>query len=213
MAKTSAIIARNALEKQPFAFRDENWRYMSYDSYPIDEGRSLSACHAVFHQFRVPSGWFGIIGVLLWSTRTALLRCGLRFERLDARQLMAVDVLESKPTTPRRRAPSFPCLPTRVFGCLGRQRAKDDKDYSCLHGRANMRVSVSVASTAGAKLEVNTRAGAQVFENEPKDGLKCWGLAGDGRRNLPVAIASPQPNRGSVRSLLVHRRWLDWWRL
>lgn len=86
---------------------------------------------------------------------------------------MAVDVLEVETNNSEAQSTQFSLPADSSVRLLGTSESKDDKDYFAFTAAANMRVSVSVASTAGAKLEVNTRAGAQVFENEPKDGLNA----------------------------------------
>lgn len=107
-------------------------------------------------------------------------RC-LQFERLDVRQLMAVDVLESEPNNDETQANRFEWAGQTEVRLLGTSQGKDDKDYFVFTSPADTRVNVNVVSAAGAKLEVNASNGTQVFENEPGHGLTSgWWQAAAG---------------------------------
>lgn len=97
----------------------------------------------------------------------------LKFERLDARALMAVDVLEVEPNNSELQSTVFEWTGESTVRLLGTAAGKDDKDYFAFTATADARVNVGVTSAAGAKLEVNSRSGTQVFESEPNDGLNA----------------------------------------
>ncbi len=103
--------------------------------------------------------------------KNGLARRTLKLEQLDSRQLMAVDVLEVEANNSEGQATRFE-LGSEAVRLLGTSIGKDDKDYFAFTASSDQRVQVSVASANGAKLEVNTRTGTQVFESEPKDGLR-----------------------------------------
>lgn len=109
----------------------------------------------------------------------------MMFERLDSRQLMAVDVFEVEPNNAESQSTVFEWTGETSVRLLGTSASKDDKDYFAFTSPSDMRVNASVASAAGAKLEVNTRGGTQVFESEPNDGLNTgWWQASAGETYL-----------------------------
>ncbi len=95
---------------------------------------------------------------------------GLWLERLDNRQLMAVDVLETEPNNTEDQSTRFEWSGSEMR-LLGTSQNKNDKDYFVFTAPSDMRLSASVTSAGGAKLEVNTQSGIQVFESEPNHGL------------------------------------------
>ncbi len=95
----------------------------------------------------------------------------LSIENLISRQLMAVDIAETEPNNAESLATQF-SLPTSDSVILrGNSTSQNDKDYFAFTASVSGSVSVGVNSSGGAKLEVTTRAGAQILETEPKDGV------------------------------------------
>jgi hypothetical protein len=92
-------------------------------------------------------------------------------ENLSPRQLMAIDVAEIEPNNSESQATSFQFSAAESVVLRGSSSSQNDKDYFAFTANASGPVTVGVNSNAGAKLEVSTRAGAQLFETEPKDGV------------------------------------------
>lgn len=92
-------------------------------------------------------------------------------ENLSPRQLMAIDVAEIEPNNSESQATSFQFSAAESVVLRGSSSSQNDKDYFAFTANASGPVTVGVNSNAGAKLEVTTRAGAQLFETEPKDGV------------------------------------------
>ncbi|MDX1927687.1 MAG: hypothetical protein SFV81_14290 [Pirellulaceae bacterium] len=92
-------------------------------------------------------------------------------ENLSPRQLMAIDVAEIEPNNSESQATSFQFSAAESTVLRGSSSSQNDKDYFAFTAIASGPVTVGVNSNAGAKLEVTTRAGAQLFETEPKDGV------------------------------------------
>ena len=92
-------------------------------------------------------------------------------ENLTARQLMAIDVAEFEPNNSESQATPFQLPATEAVILRGNSTSQNDKDYFAFTAHVSGPVTVEVNSNAGAKLEVATRAGAQLFESEPKDGV------------------------------------------
>lgn len=92
-------------------------------------------------------------------------------ENLSPRQLMAIDVVELEPNNTESQATQFQFSGAETVTLHGNSTSQDDKDYFVFTANASGSVNVAVSSAAGAKLEVTTRQGAELFETEPKDGL------------------------------------------
>ncbi len=92
-------------------------------------------------------------------------------ESLSARQLMAIDIAEIEPNNTESQATVFQLSATDGVVLRGTSTSQNDKDYFAFTANASGPVKVGVSSNASAKLEVTTRAGAQLFETEPKDGV------------------------------------------
>ena len=92
-------------------------------------------------------------------------------EELTSRQLMAIDVAEFEPNNSESQATPFQLPATEAVVLRGNSTSQNDKDYFAFTANASGPVTIGVSSNAGAKLEVTTRAGTQLFETEPKDGV------------------------------------------
>ena len=92
-------------------------------------------------------------------------------ENLSPRQLMAIDIAEIEPNNTESQATVFQLSATDGVVLRGTSTSQNDKDYFAFTANASGPVKVGVSSNAGAKLEVTTRAGSQLFETEPKDGV------------------------------------------
>ena len=100
------------------------------------------------------------------------LRRNLSCEKLDSRQLLASDVVpEIEPNNSEVTSTRFELTSTGSVKLTGISQSKDDKDFFVFTSPVDMRVAANAGAANGAKLEVTTRAGAQLFESEPKDGI------------------------------------------
>ena len=115
----------------------------------------------------------------------------LQVERLDLRQLMAVDVLETEPNNAETQANQVQWTGQSEVRLLGTSQSKDDKDYFVFTTPTATRVNVNIVSAAGAKLEVNTLTGAQVFENEPNDGLNSGSWQATAGESYRLRLRAP----------------------
>lgn len=95
----------------------------------------------------------------------------LSLETLTARQLMANNVFEIENNDTEARATPFRVTTVESTVLKGTSTSKDDKDYFAFTAGSSNVVSVAVNATSSAALEVTTRAGTQLLETEPNNGV------------------------------------------
>ncbi len=85
--------------------------------------------------------------------------------------MMANNVFEVEINDTESRATPFRATATESTVLKGTSTSKDDKDYFTFTAATTGPVSVAVTATSNAALEVKTRAGLQLLETEPNNGV------------------------------------------
>ena len=90
-------------------------------------------------------------------------------ENLAPRHLMAIDVAEVEPNNLESQATRFQLPAAEAIVLRGTSASQNDKDYFAFTANTSGPIAVAVTSDAGAKLEISTQSGPDVFETEPND--------------------------------------------
>lgn len=115
----------------------------------------------------------------------------LSVEHLNARLPMAADVVEIEPNNTASQATRFSMPAGDSVHLKGISQNQDDKDFFAFTAATTGMIAVSVQSNGGAKLEIETLAGVDVFETEPNDGINRGSFSAQSGTTYLVRLRSP----------------------